>query len=563
MSVEQAHPASNDATVFGGDGPSTSDPEVCIVGLGPTGLVLAHLLAERGIRVLVLEREPESYGMARAVYTDDECLRILQAAGVADEVHADMVVDLPVQWVRADRSVLVQFHDPSRRNGWPTSNFFYQPDFEETIERRLRERPEVTIRRGRAVTGFNQDGDGVALTHVGCLGAGYGRDTVDLVPDSEETVRVAYVVGADGGRSTIRAGLGIEMTGRSFPQRWLVLDLRAQDGVDAFGHLPYFDFVCDPQLPTVSCPQPGGRHRFEFMLHDDAATADFESPEKAAELMARYLNPEDVHIDRQLVYTFNALVAERWREGRVFLAGDAAHMTPQFIGQGMNAGVRDADNLSWKLADVLRGRADDSLLDRYETERRPHARAMIGLSVFNKDLVSTANPWAIRAREVGLAVCTRLPVARTAITQMKIKPKPRLAHGGYEGTARRLRGLVGAEGTLLPQPPVRTNAGRPARLDDALGTGWCLIGVGVDPRHLAGDTWAHVDPRPVTIYQPGTRPQRRPGDADLSAGLESLEATDPSWSSWLRGKRIRAGSVIVLRPDKYVHSVLSAPSRRR
>ncbi|MEI2778779.1 MAG: FAD-dependent monooxygenase [Tetrasphaera sp.] len=171
--------------------------DACVVGLGPTGLLLAHLLAERGVRVLVLEREPTYYGMARAVYTDDECLRILQTAGVADDVHADMVVDLPVQWVRADRSVLMQFHDPSRRNGWPTSNFFYQPFFEETLERRLADRQLVTARRGRAVLSVAQDDEGVTVTHQGCRGAAYGRGEADLIEGTVETTRVPYLVAAD------------------------------------------------------------------------------------------------------------------------------------------------------------------------------------------------------------------------------------------------------------------------------------------------------------------------------------------------------------------------------
>ena len=465
------------------DSTTTEDTEtydVCVIGLGPTGLASAHLMAERGLKVLVLEREPEYYGMARAVYTDDECLRIWQNAGLADELHADMTVDLPVQWVRADGSVIARFHDPSRRNGWPTSNFLYQPFFESTLERRLVERPEVTIRRGRAVLSVDQDTEKVTVTHQQCGGASYGRTDPTMVDGTAENTHARYVVAADGGRSTVRMQYGIDMEGRSFPQRWLVLDLRAKEGVDAFRHLPYFDFVCDSALPTVSCPQPAGRHRFEFMLHDDDSAEDFSTEAKARDLMARYIDPDEIHIDRQLVYTFNALVATRWREGRVLLAGDAAHMTPQFIGQGMNSGVRDADNLSWKLADVILRGASQTLLDSYETERRPHAKAMIDLSVLNKDIVSTSNPAAIRARDWGIGGGARVPGFRRFITEAKIKPRPRFRRdSAYFGLRRRMRGV---EGTLMPQHQVRTYAGRPVRLDDALGSGWVVLGVGLDPR---------------------------------------------------------------------------------
>lgn len=528
--------------------------DVGVVGLGPTGLLMAHLLAERGLRVLVLEREPEHYGMARAVYTDDECLRILQGAGLADELHADMTVDLPVRWVHRDGRVIARFHDPSRRHGWPTSNFLYQPLFEATLERRLLTRPEVTVRRGRAVLSVDQDADGVTVTHQGCSGAGYGRTDPILVDGSVEQTRVPYLVAADGGRSTVRAHLGIDMVGTSFPQRWLVLDLRAREGVDAFGHLPYFDFVCDPELPTVSCPQPGDRHRFEFMLHDDDATDDFEQEGRARELLARYVDPDEVVVDRQLVYTFNALVATRWREGRVLLAGDAAHMTPQFVGQGMNAGLRDADNLSWRLADVVLRGADDALLDTYESERRPHATAMIRLSVLNKDVVSTAAPWAIRARDRGIGGAAHVPGLRRIITEAKVKPRPRFRRGAYLGLPRRPRGV---EGTLFPQPPVRSRAGRPVRLDDAVGIGWVLLGVGVDPRQVVDPrAWERLDPTWACLFAAGTRPQGGPGDARPAPGLVDLESVDDGYGSWLRRAGIRQGDVVVLRPDKYVHSVL-------
>jgi 3-(3-hydroxy-phenyl)propionate hydroxylase len=301
--------------------------DVVVVGLGPTGLTLAHLLGRRGLSVLVLEREPECYGNARAVYTDDEALRVFQTAGVADEIHADMNVDATVQWVKADGSVMIQFKQNRRPLWWPVVNFLYQPYLETKLERLLERYPHVEIRRGREVIDFQQGADGVSVVHVASSGNGYGkRDNVRAERDTE-TVSAAYLVGADGGRSVVRTGLGIEMTGKSFPERWLVVDLKAKDGADPFRHLPYFDFVCDPDMPTVSCPQPGGHHRFEFALKDEDDKEFFESDETVRRLMSGYIDPDQVEVKRQLVYTFNALVADHWREGRVLLAGDAAHMT--------------------------------------------------------------------------------------------------------------------------------------------------------------------------------------------------------------------------------------------
>jgi 3-(3-hydroxy-phenyl)propionate hydroxylase len=559
MNLDSARSPSDSARSPSDSARSPSDYDVCIVGLGPTGLTLAHLLGRRGVRVLVLEREPEFYGLARAVYTDDECLRIFQNAGVADQLHAQMNADSIVQWVRADGSVLAQFHNPRRPYGWPVSNFLYQPSLENTLEERLADLPHVTIRRGREVIGFEQDAHGVTVAHIESLG-GWGKDessssqseaSPELVEPSRD--HVGYLIGADGGRSIIRQQLGITMTGKSFPQRWLVLDLKARAGVDAFRHLPYFDFVCDPALPTVSCPQPYGRHRFEFMLHDSDLTGDFKTAARAHDLLAKYVDVDEVEIDRQLVYTFNALVADQWRAGRVLLAGDAAHMTPQFIGQGMNAGVRDADNLSWKLADVILRSADPALLDTYESERRPHAKAMIDLSVFNKDIVSTQHRGAIRARELGIGLGTKLPGIGAFITEAKMKPKPRFKRRTYVGLPRRVRGV---EGTVIPQPQVRTYDGRATRLDDALGHGWVVLGVAVDPRTVAtDDIWERLGATWATYFPPGTRPQGTPGDGRRKEGLVDVEGVDFALEPWLKRAGAGAGSVIVLRPDKYVFSI--------
>lgn len=531
--------------------------DVAIVGLGPTGLTLAHLLGRRGLSVLVLEREPEFYGNARAVYTDDEALRVFQTAGVADEIHADMNVDSAVQWVKADGSVLVQFRQPKRPLWWPVVNFLYQPYLENRLESLLGRYPHVEVRRGREVLELSQDDDGVTVTHASATGSQYGRGDNVVDEATRETVRASYLVGADGGRSVVRLGLGIEMTGKSYPERWLVVDLAAKQGVDAFRHLPYFDFICNPEMPTVSCPQPGGHHRFEFALTDSDEKEHFESDVTVRRLLAQYVDVDEVVVKRKLVYTFNAVVADRWRDGRVILAGDAAHMTPQFIGQGMNAGIRDADNLSWKLEAVLRHGADPAILDTYETERRPHAKAMIDLSVFNKSLVSIQHPIGSRARDLALGVAVRAPGLGPWVRGAGMKPKPRFRPGAYVGQARSSR-FRGVQGTLPPQPVVRRYDGRPVRLDDALGHGWAVIGIGIDPRAALGSdvlTWERVGATFATVFPAGARPQGDVGDGRRKAGLVDLEDTDDTLTGWLHRAGHKPGCVLVLRPDKYVFGV--------
>ncbi|MFD4406819.1 bifunctional 3-(3-hydroxy-phenyl)propionate/3-hydroxycinnamic acid hydroxylase [Nocardia sp. NPDC058499] len=528
------------------------DYEVVIVGLGPTGLTLANLLGRRGVRVLVLEREPVYYGLARAVYTDDECLRIFQTAELADELAADMNVDSTVQWVRGNGKVLARFNETEQPLSWPVSNFLYQPYLETSLERALARYPHVTVRRGRAVTDFDQDSALVSVEHAECPGSGYGKREATTDPRTAERVRARFLVGCDGGRSVVRTRLGIEMSGTSFPERWLVVDLKARDGVDAFRHLPYFDFVCEPELPIVSCPQPGGHHRFEFMLRAEQSKEEMEDPDTVRRHISRYVDPDEVEVLRKLVYTFNAVVADRWRDGRILIAGDAAHMTPQFIGQGMNSGVRDADNLSWKLTAILRHGAAPAILDSYESERRPHAKAMIDLSVVNKNIVSVDKPALAKARDIGLMTAIRVPGLGGWIKGAKMKPRPRFRRNAYLGLPRPI--LRGVAGTLAPQPEVRTYYGRHQRLDDALGIGFAVLGYGADPRRAlsAADlaTLRALEATFVTVYPLGGRPQGKPGDG--RDDIVDVEDHTGTLTGWFRKARIGPGGLVLLRPDRFV-----------
>ncbi|MFF0457630.1 bifunctional 3-(3-hydroxy-phenyl)propionate/3-hydroxycinnamic acid hydroxylase [Nocardia africana] len=542
---------------------STTDYDVVVVGLGPTGLTLANLLGRRGVSVLVLEREPEYYGLARAVYTDDECMRIFQTAGTADELAADMNTDSAVQWVRRDGRVLVQFKQVQRPLSWPVVNFLYQPYLENSLERALDKYPHVTVRRGREVVDFDQDADGVEVEHAGSSGTGYGQRESEADPSTAERVRAKFLVGCDGGRSVVRTKLGIDMTGTSFPERWLVVDLEAKDGVDAFRHLPYFDFVCDPELPIVSCPQPDGHHRFEFMLTESQTKEQMEDPDTVRRHIARFVNPDEVVVLRKLVYTFNAVVADRWRAGRILLAGDAAHMTPQFVGQGMGSGVRDADNLAWKLTAILKHGAGHSILNSYESERRPHAKAMIDFSVFNKSLVSVDNTLIAAARDLVMTASLHTPGLGGWIRAAKMKPRPRFRRNAYLGLPRRQFGWRGVEGTLSPQPEVRTYDGRHQRLDDVLGLGFSVLGYGADPRAaLDGDEVAALQAlgtRFVTVYPFGGRPQGAPGDG-RTTGDDYADVEDHTGAlvRWFAKAGVGSGGLVLLRPDRFVFGTAPA-----
>ena len=532
--------------------------DVVISGLGPTGLTLAHLLGKRGLSVVVLEREPQFYGNARAVYTDDECLRIFQAADMAEELTKDMLLNATFQWLLPDGEVLHQLIQTARPYGWPANNLFYQPLLETTLADGLARYPQVSVRRGREFTRFVQDADGVTVMHIESRGAQYSKQAPVLgetpaAQEGEESVRARYFVACDGGRSAVRAQLGINMTGKSFPNPWIVVDIKQKDGEDCLRHLPYFSFICDPECPTVSCRQPYGHHRFEFMLMPGQTKEHMEKPETVRAYLSKYVDVSKVEILRSLVYTFNALVAEKWRDGRVFLAGDAAHMTPQFVGQGMNAGVRDAYNLAWKLDAALKGQAGNQLLDSYQSERRPHAKAMIDLSIHMKNFVSTSNPLLGTLRNVATRTARRTPGLREFLSEAKFKPRPRYEAGAYFGLPRQRRS--GLEGEQLPQPTLIDLENRPLLLDEALGEGYALVGFGVDPRQslAAADLQqlARINTRYLTLYPAGGRPQGNAA-ASTPAGLSEWEDMTGECIQRLREAGCSEGTVLIVRPDRFV-----------
>ena len=285
---------------------------------------------------------------------------------------------------------------------------------------------------------------------------------------------------------------------------------------------------------------------------------EMEDPATVRRLLAQYVDVDKVEVLRRLVYTFNALVAERWRDGRVLLAGDAAHMTPQFMGQGMSSGVRDAHNLAWKLEAVLRKGADPKLIDTYQSERKPHAKEMIDISVKMKDFVSIANPFLAGLRNAAIRTLMVIPGANAYIREGRFKPPPTYPNGAYFGLPRRRRN--GAEGRPIPQPPVRTYDGRRALLDDILGEDYAFVGYACDPRaNLDAKSLARLSAlgaRFVALYPFGERPQgggvSRSG---ATSALVEVEDLTGEGVAWFRGAGARKGYVAVIRPDKFVFAM--------
>ncbi|MEV4049835.1 bifunctional 3-(3-hydroxy-phenyl)propionate/3-hydroxycinnamic acid hydroxylase [Amycolatopsis sp. NPDC049688] len=343
---------------------------VLIVGAGPTGLTAAALLGRSGVECLVLERQDAVYPRPRAVHLDDEVYRILGRLGLAGEFAAISRPSRGLRLLDPELRVLAEFRrSPDGRHGHPEANMFDQPDLEHLLRTRLETIGTVTLRGNTEVTGIRQDGTGVRA------------EVTDRGTGAREVIHAEYVLGCDGANSLIRTSIGATMADLKFAQRWLVVDVAATAGLDQWDGVHQ---VCDPRRAATYMRIGKTRHRWEFRLLPGETGDDFGHLDRLHPLIAPWTGDVpagDLEIVRVAEYTFRARIANRWRSGRVFLLGDAAHLTPPFIGQGMGAGLRDAANLTWKLAGVLGGTLPESALGTYEAERKPHARSMIRRAV--------------------------------------------------------------------------------------------------------------------------------------------------------------------------------------
>jgi 3-(3-hydroxy-phenyl)propionate hydroxylase len=466
--------------------------DVLIVGAGPTGVTLGLLLARNGVRTLVIDKEAEIYPLPRAAHIDHETMRTFQSLGVADAIAETSRLSSAYEFLTARGDILMRFDDLDRPGpgGWPVSNMIHQPSVEIALRTAAREQAGFDLKTGWRFVSFADRDDGV--------------QTIVQTPDGQVAVASQFLVGADGARSPVREYTGIALDDLNFDEEWLVIDVLVHDAE----RLPKVNLqICDPERPTTCVLMGSGRHRWEFMLKPGETAEQVLDDTVIAGLLKPWNVDGAVTLERKVVYRFNARLAKDWKKGPVLLAGDAAHLTPPFAGQGLCAGIRDAANLAWKLAVVLHGKASPALLDTYQTERDAHARSYIELAIMMGRTVCIADREAAAQRD-----------AQMLAARAGGAPSPDVAAVPAFSAGCILEDAAGAGG-YFPQ----FVSGAAGRMDDVLGSGAWLI----TRRALA----CRADMRVATLDEPDLASYR----ADVASWLDRHDA-----------------EAVLVRPDRYV-----------
>jgi 3-(3-hydroxy-phenyl)propionate hydroxylase len=462
-------------------------------------------LAQYGIGCLVLDRWPRVYAQPRAVHLDDEICRVLARLGIAREFVAISRPALGLRLLDPAMRVLAEFRRDTAlsANGFPQANMFDQPDLESLLRMNLKRYPSAELRGNVEVTGLTEQHDGrIRVTYV------------DRTDDSAHAVDTDYVLGCDGANSVVRNHIGGRMRDMKFDQRWLVIDAATDSDLDQWEGVHQ---VCDPVRAGTYMRIGPSRYRWEFRLLPGESADDFRTIKALQPLIAPWtsnVTDDDIELIRVTEYTFRARIADRWRRGNIFLLGDAAHLTPPFIGQGLGAGLRDAMNLAWKLAGVITGQLPRAALDSYEQERKPHAKHMIRLALTVGWAMTAGGEFGNLARRLLVTRMQFIPGMRGKIVGSRTPALHRSAFVQAGHVPRRLAG------TLCPNP-VCTDG---HRLDDLLGNGFSVIAA-----------------------EPPTAAQR----ARLDAAAVAIHVVKPSseLAEWLRRGHAAAA---VVRPDRTV-----------
>lgn len=518
-----------------------------VVGAGPVGCTAALLLAGYGIPVTLLERHAQPHPLPRAVHLDDEVARILGRIGVSEGFLARSRPGSGLRLLDARHRVMAEFSRDQKAgaHGFPQANMFHQPDLEQLLFARVAEQPLIDFRRGAEVCGLEGTASPLTAAPVRVRA---------LVAEEPQTFTGTAVLGCDGANSSIRELTGIPMEDLGFTERWLVVDIRAEGGLDTWDGV---EQVCDPARAATFMQVTGDRYRWEFRLLDGEDEACLITPAALGELLRPWTGRGDLaglEVVRSASYTFRARLATCFQTGRVFLLGDAAHLTPPFIGQGLAAGLRDADNLTWKLAQVLTGKAGADLLASYDTERRPHARAMVKKAVQVGWAMTGGQDRAAAVRRIALAAAVRSKhvreaMASTATPRLKagaLQPAPRLLPSGIPAALR--------PGGLIPNPLVQAGDGPPVRLDAILAGRTAVLTARRPGPALTGFCRRHGLALVRISSTPGTQALQAPGGPGTQhdTGWTDVRLASGTPPAGMRALAAKPALTVIVRPDRVI-----------
>ncbi|MCU7247450.1 bifunctional 3-(3-hydroxy-phenyl)propionate/3-hydroxycinnamic acid hydroxylase [Pseudomonas koreensis] len=499
------------------------DYDVIIVGMGPVGAMCANLAGMWGLDALVVDKSETVYANPRAMGFDHEVMRVLGNVGLADDIAEHVMPYRPSEY-RTTGSQLIKRIDAAKPPfplGWAPNYVFSQPPVERALRGRIASFKSVTVELGSEVLAVDS-AESQANVRI------RAKDGI------ERTVSAAHVLACDGGTSAIRTRLGLKMEDLAFDEPWLVVDVILNEG--AGESLPKTNVqFCELARPCTFVVGPGRHRRWEFMINPDEQPAEISQPETIKKLISRWLPEEDYQLWRASAYRFHALILEQWRADRVFFLGDAAHMTPPFLAQGMCQGIRDALNLVWKLSLVKGGLAAPAFLDTYQTERIPHVRQT-----------------TMAAKEFGGVICERdsdRAAIRDArlIQQMKDNPDGTIRQSLIPGLSKGFIGNAAPAGELFPQPMVINHRGKQALLDEFTGQSFrVVIAPGFDASALLRCLRSSQSLKGLPIHVVRLV---GPGQAGVRSA-DDYEEVDGLLEQWLER---RGCNVVIVRPDHYVY----------
>ncbi|QSG83847.1 bifunctional 3-(3-hydroxy-phenyl)propionate/3-hydroxycinnamic acid hydroxylase [Acinetobacter indicus] len=503
--------------------------EVAILGAGPVGLTIANYLSKQGIQVMVVEQLDRLIDYPRAIGIDDESLRTIQSLGLVDQVLPHTTPNHAMRFLTPKGRCFADIQPLTREFGFSRRNAFIQPQVDQVLLNGLTQYEQTQVLFSRELTEFRQDASGVTLK-------------LHTREGQQEVIQAQYLIACDGGNSLVRRRLNIAFDGKTAPNQWIVIDID-NDPLAT----PHIYLCCDPVRPYVSAALPHGIRRFEFMVMPGETQEELSKPENIAKLLSKVLPTTDgIEVIRQRVYTHNARIAEKFRVGRILLAGDAAHIMPVWQGQGYNSGMRDAFNLAWKMALVIQGKAAAELLDSYQIERKDHAKAMIDLSVMAGHVLAPPKQWQGIIRDGISYVLNYIKPIKQYLLEMRFKPMPKYQDGALLPQTDKYSPV----GKMFIQPQVQLASGETVLLDDVLGNDFAIIAWGVDPKWGLSDSsmqqWQKLG---VKFIQVIPAVQLKHPQPKHSADVITIGDLGTEIRSWF-GKT--TGSVVILRPDRFV-----------